>query len=73
MINVTNEEMAFHNGMKLVAEQVLRIMRNEELNDSEILFHIDKEMRVHEDKELYININGEDGLMFCGHPSDRGY
>lgn len=76
MINVkpiTNEEIAFHNGMKIVAEKITRIMGDEELSESEMLFLINKELAEHESKELYLNINGENGVMFCGHPSTRGY
>lgn len=76
MINVkpiTNEELAYHNGMKIVAEKVLRIMRDDELNESEILYRINQELTTHEETELYVNINGEEGLLFCGHPTTRGY
>lgn len=76
MINVkpiTNEELAFHNGMKIISDKITRIMGDEELSESEMLFLINKELAEHENKELYINLNGEDGLMFCGIPCSRGY
>lgn len=40
-------------GMKDVAEQVLRIMGNEELNESEVLYHIQREMQTHVERKVY--------------------
>lgn len=70
---LNKEELAFHRGMKVIAERITRIMNNEELSESEILFYISTEVREHENKDLYTNDNGRNGLMFCGHPSTRGY
>ena len=40
-------------GLKDAAEQVLRIMGDQELNESEILYHVQRAMQLHVDRKIY--------------------